>query len=416
MSTVILKVAFVIPSFNMGGLETSMLRIASHFKASGCSVSMITTDHPGRWFSRIAEHGFEGIHIGGLHRFNFLPHAYRVGHHLRDAAYDVIFIVFDRYAQSALGLLEDSQAVVVPLLRNDHPEVYEIGLGNAERWNVAVGNSPRICRTAQSLRPNKTIVLIPNGVQCLNPSANARNWATGQRIQTLFVGRLTQESKRVLLLPTVLRRCVDRGLDVQLTIAGDGPDRSALEAALQQQGLDDRVSMLGYTSPDDLIALYQHSHILFFPSAYEGLPNVLLESQAYGCVPIATRLDAITDYVVRDGITGCLVPLDDSEAFVNAVETICNDPSKAKAMSLAATTWVRENFSHELESRRFLELIHQARAGQYPLRRNRSNRLIIVSMFPPRFLYRRIIKPVLAPPYLKLKRFWKSSIMRIDSC
>ena len=396
------QIAFVVPAFSMGGLETSLLRIGQHLRAAGHQVSVITTESRGNWFERIEGSGFQSHAIEGLSRWNFIAHAFKVGRHLDHAGYDVVFIAFDRYAQASLCLLPDKTAVI-PMLRNDHEDVYQIGLANEHRWNVAIGNSPRICQVASTRRPDKHVALMPNGVNCPDRLPEAR-WTTPTCIEALFVGRLVHESKRVLLLPPILEACLAKGLNIHLTIAGDGHDRADLAASFEERGLTKRVTLLGYVAPADLAQLYQRAHLFFFLSAYEGLPNVLLECQAHGCIPIATSLEGITDYVIRQGVTGRVVDADALDEFATAVLETCADTTAAAMMSLEAHQWIQTQFSTALESTRILTLLDDVFSNKHPLSRPRRARMIDITLFPPSYVYRRLLRPGLATVYRAMKR------------
>jgi len=182
------KIAFLLPRFMEGGVEQSMLRIGCSLQKFKADVTIVTTDKRGSWFSKIAEAGLKSDHISGVDRTVPYLHARKVGKFLMKSQFDVIFTVFERYSQASIGMLPDS-VIVIPLLRNDHPEIYSIGLSNHEGWNVAVGNSMRNCEMASKLSNGRPILLIPNGC----PSSGRQYSATTEQstsLEILFVGRM----------------------------------------------------------------------------------------------------------------------------------------------------------------------------------------------------------------------------------
>lgn len=378
------KIAFVLPSMPGGGLEVSMLRIASYLKKTGHQVSMLTTEKPGAWFERVEATGLSALHVEGLNQGFPHAHARRVGRMLRDGRFDIIFPVFDRFSQAALGMLPDS-AIVIPLLRNDHPDTYEIGLANSCNWNVAVANSPKNAEAAKGLVPHRPVLLIPNGVE--PPQNVASRSISVPSLRLLFVGRLVHESKGVLLLPDILMGAAERGIDCTLTIAGDGVDREELERRFEQRGLKNKVTFTGMVGRDEVFSLFSLSHILLFTSFYEGLPNAVLEAQAQGCIPIATLLPGVTDFVVINGETGYLVAPNDVLGFVGSIEKIYKDREQASKMADKAANFMKEEFSNEREGNRYLTLIEQAMDGQYPLTHPRSMSPCLDSnLFPKNYI------------------------------
>lgn len=397
------SVAFVLPAFRVGGLEVSMLRIAGYFKASGWQVTMVTTEEPGPWFHKITEHGLGAQHIAGLRRFNYREHAKTVGEALAQGHHDVVFTVFDRFSQAALSYLQ-KDTLVASLLRNDHPDVYDIGLAASPYWDVAVGNSPKICQTAQALVPSKPIWLIPNGVSsAAKTSGLERHWAPGQVLNLLFVGRLVHESKRVLMLPDMMHALKQSGIRTRLRIVGEGPDREALVQRMTALGVAAECELAGKLEGSALMREYATAHALIFCSVYEGLPNVLLEAMSHGCIPVATRLDGITDYVISDGLDGFLVPVNDAQALAQSVARLATSDI-GERMSLNARNKVLEHFSREREADQFMRLVGHYRQSGLSRPSDRPAQ-VDSSLFPPSYAYRRVIRPYLVAVYKNLKRW-----------
>jgi len=73
----------------------------------------------------------------------------------------------------------------------------------------------------------------------------------------------------------------------------------------------------------------------------EGLGLVLLEVQANGCVPVATKLPGISDYAVEEGVTGLLTPEGDAAALAGLA-----GPRAASTPPLHQATAVLTSVSH----------------------------------------------------------------------
>jgi glycosyltransferase involved in cell wall biosynthesis len=116
----------------------------------------------------------------------------------------------------------------------------------------------------------------------------------------LYVGKLAP-NKGTDHLVGVLEQA---DLDWPLVIAGDGPDRRALEAAARRSGRN--VRFLGWIDQEQMLAWLAHAGMLIFPSrGPESLSRVLLEASALG-VPIAAMHTGGTGDIVEDEITGLL--------------------------------------------------------------------------------------------------------------
>ena len=135
------------------------------------------------------------------------------------------------------------------------------------------------------------------------------------RARVAAIGRLSPEKGvDVLLAAAALLR--DEGHAVEWLVAGDGPERAALERQRAALSLGNVVHFLGQVH--DVSALYRAIDLLVIPSRSEGLPNVLLEALRHGRFAVSTRVGAVPD--VLDGTrAGIVVPPEEPRALADAV-------------------------------------------------------------------------------------------------
>jgi len=194
-------------------------------------------------------------------------------------------------------------------------------------------------------------------------------------LRIAFLGRLAHAQKGVLHLPEILDRAVRNGIRLCLTIVGDGPDRNSLVQKFDRLGLQDIVDFRGTVDQEEIYPLLLDSHVLLMPSIYEGLGIAALEAQMCGCVPVASRLEGITDAAIADGETGFLVSPGEIDGFVRAIRRIADSPATWSRMSRAAHARAANLFSIESMGNGYLQIIEAAVAGQYPLPRSRRRSL-----------------------------------------
>jgi glycosyltransferase involved in cell wall biosynthesis len=120
--------------------------------------------------------------------------------------------------------------------------------------------------------------------------------------------------------------------DLHLWIAGEGPERAALEA--QAAPLGDRVRFLGWR--DDTGALLATADLLVCPSRHEPLGNVVIEGWA-ARRPVVAAASVGPAALIKDGENGILVPVDDAPALAAALERVAGD--EALGDRLAASGW-----------------------------------------------------------------------------
>jgi glycosyltransferase involved in cell wall biosynthesis len=87
--------------------------------------------------------------------------------------------------------------------------------------------------------------------------------------------------------------------------------------------------------------------ILVQPSLNEAIGRVLLEAQGLGVAVIATKAGGIPD-IICDGVTGMLIPPENTEALVEAILDLSDDQAKRQRFSEKGKQWVRNNFSIEV--------------------------------------------------------------------
>jgi glycosyltransferase involved in cell wall biosynthesis len=191
--------------------------------------------------------------------------------------------------------------------------------------------------------PGSKLAVVPNGIdtrrlQCEpNPDLRAHLSRNGTRPVVLTMARLVEEKGIAFLLEAT------RSLpDVQVVIAGDGPQRDALERQARALGVGGRVVFLGRRS--DVPQLLACSDIVVLPSLNEGLPLAVLEAMAAGKPVVATIVGG-TDELIADGQTGLLVPPRDPPALAAAVRSLAENPKLASAIAAAGRRHVEQSFS-----------------------------------------------------------------------
>lgn len=146
-------------------------------------------------------------------------------------------------------------------------------------------------------------------------------------LRILSHGRIDKEQKGVFWLPEILAALDRESKEWNCTISGDGPDLGELKLRVARAGMSDRIQFTGWTAAGDVPRLLNQHDVFLFPTTYEGSPIALIEAMAGGCVPVASRLPGITDWIVRDGVDGMLFPIGDTRrAAKHLWELLTNRP------------------------------------------------------------------------------------------
>lgn len=168
------------------------------------------------------------------------------------------------------------------------------------------------------------VVYIPNGTDVASFDG-ARDRAGSRRLSgdlappgTVLVGnvaRLDRVKDHAGLL-AAFKILSGQDARCRLVIAGDGPQRRALEQQITRLGLTGRVRLLG--NRDDVPELLGECDVFVLSSIAEGMPVTVLEAMAAGLPVVATRVGGNAS-VVMSGKTGTLVPASDPQALAAAI-------------------------------------------------------------------------------------------------
>ena len=145
-----------------------------------------------------------------------------------------------------------------------------------------------------------------------------------------FAGRLGPQKALGVALEAVAA-----ALDVTLVVAGDGPDRPALEGRAKELGLEGRVRFVGSVSREQVLRLFRAADASILSSAWENFPHTVVEALAVGCPVIATEVGGVPE-VVRDGVNGLLVPPGDASALSAAIRRFFGDDELRRRLAEAS--------------------------------------------------------------------------------
>jgi N-acetyl-alpha-D-glucosaminyl L-malate synthase BshA len=174
-----------------------------------------------------------------------------------------------------------------------------------------------------------------------------------QRPRVMIHGSNFRSVKRVGDAVRVLD-IVQRSREAALVLIGDGPERSAVEALCARLDLAARVSFLGPLA--HFSELLARADLFLLPSATESFGLSALEALASGVPVVASAVGGLPE-VVRDRVTGLLVPPAQPEAMAAAVLSLLNDEPMRRAMAEAARADALARFATKPAIDRYEQLL-----------------------------------------------------------
>lgn len=150
-----------------------------------------------------------------------------------------------------------------------------------------------------------------------------------KRKEIIYVGRIENNQKRIDRLIDIWEDLNKKYVDWEMTIVGDGPDLKYFENLTKKKQLK-RISFVGYKNPKEY---YERASILLLVSEYEGFGLVILESMAYGVVPIVLGSYGAVYDIISHGNDGFISSYPyNKEEMIQYIESLINNPTKIEQM------------------------------------------------------------------------------------
>jgi glycosyltransferase involved in cell wall biosynthesis len=198
----------------------------------------------------------------------------------------------------------------------------------------------------QRFVPKQRLVVAANAIDAGPLVSKPIKSKTAGPLQLVYLGRLAW-NKGIYEAIEALGTLVKEGRDLKLSIAGGGPEESAIKQRVAELGLSEHVRFPGPLFGEAKDALWSASDVFVFPTFHrEGLPYALLEAMAAGAVPITTRVGGIPD-VMQDGVHGLLIEAKDPAGLARAIGRLDDDRDALARMAEAGRQRVLAEYTVE---------------------------------------------------------------------
>jgi glycosyltransferase involved in cell wall biosynthesis len=340
-----LRILHLTAASDAGGLSRYLLDLCKGLVDQGHEVTL--AGERGAWHDRFEAAGWRWIDIplkGGPLAFYRSIQILRS--YLADHPVDLLHAHYRRATLLGRRLQKDGRP---PLLYTLHLSHMPLSFGR--RWLSDFGDHTHVASvdarqwlTDEAGVDPARVTLIPHGIDTARfPAVTAAaraNARAGLGLHAedrvgVFVGRLDYPKNASWMLDVAEagQKSIPR---LRLLLAGDGPERGAIEAAIQSRGLGAIVTLLGDRDP---LAVYEAADGLLLPSLREGFSLVAAEAMSVGIPVLRTRTSGTTETII-EGVTGVSTPINQTEFVKRAVEFL-SDAEKLPRMGIAAAVHVR---------------------------------------------------------------------------
>ncbi len=252
-------------------------------------------------------------------------------------------VIIDGLALGAIDSATVAQMRAPLIALVHHPLAYEGGLEAGHREKLYATEKANLSRAQGVIVPSnhtKQLVVseygIPDSrVHIVTPGvtrpAGQRNPSSPPLI--VSVGIITPRKGHDVLLRALHQI---ESLSWEAVLVGSVRDEDYYRELLdlrEQLGLGSRVEFAGEVSHDEREALYRRASVFALATRFEGYGMVFDEAMAHGLPIVSCDTGAVGDTVAPGA--GVLVPVDDPEAFADALSEVLTNPSTREAMSQA---------------------------------------------------------------------------------
>lgn len=342
----------ILPSLEMGGMERIVAQLACQLSQRGWRVGVTCTRIEGELGPWLRSEGVPVRVVPPIGAGSWLGSQDLI-RALRASAPTIVHTHSGTWFRAALAA---SRARSVGCLHTVH------GLLQQEPWfgpsekHLAARLSGAVVTVSPSLMeymvhrahvPRSKLHLVPNGVDTEQLGSRPRGELRprlGLPSQALILGTVARLDpiKNLTSVLGPLRQLVSSGIDAYYVVAGEGPERDAIERRAEAAGMASRLRLLG--SVDDTAALYPEFDVFVLPSFLEGTSLSLLEAMASRVPSIATRVGG-NPAVLADGGAGVLIPPNDEEALTAALFAVLGSPAERERLGLAGRLRVEQQYS-----------------------------------------------------------------------
>ena len=196
----------------------------------------------------------------------------------------------------------------------------------------------------------KNIKVIPNPISFTCDEHSTLNSKT-----IVSLGRL-DPVKNYASLIRVYHHVYERHPDWILKIYGDGGQREPLQRLVDSLGLQENVSLMGYT--DDVMGALKEASIFALSSICEGFALVIAEAMECGLPPVSYQCPCGPFDIISEGKDGFLVPVNDERAMAERICTLIENEDQRKSMGAAAKVKAR-NYHVDTIIKQWMDLFEE---------------------------------------------------------
>lgn len=253
----------------------------------------------------------------------------------------------------------------VSTIHNEYPHYSPRNIREQLKLHIEYGSLRHRCRKvvcvsgavkqmAESVMPNLPYQVITNGVDIYkleNPVGEDRG-KNNHSFTILSLGRLHRQ-KGFDVLIEAFSRVLQKGINANLRIVGEGNLRPELERQIKNLGLQEKISLPGFTNQP--LTEFMKADLFVCSSRFEGFSLATAEAMAFGLPVLITRMGGIVPHL-KNGVDACIVPAEDPESLGEEICRLAKNPDLRRGLAVAGRGLAIREFDIERTVRSYQDL------------------------------------------------------------
>ena len=336
------KLLIFIPHINVGGVEKNFFIITNYLaKKLNSNVSVITVNNE---FTKKLNKKIKIISPKSNKWENssmYTKYTISIFLLIRTLISDRNYLIFSFQANWYAIIITKLFGLKIVTRSNTAPEGWSKGIIKNFLYKLVINFSDKIIVNSNEFKASLKKYFNVNSICIYNPLDKSNAFQLSKRVKKfdfftkkknlkiINIGRFTDQKDQITLLKAV--NLIKNKISLQLTIVGRGKEEENLKKFINNNNLNGLVRLVNFTNnPYNLI---NSSDIFILSSLYEGLPNVLLESQVLKKFIISTNCPTGPKEILMNGKAGFLFKPKDYKNLAKLIIYAYKNKSKLKKMS-----------------------------------------------------------------------------------
>ncbi|MES2632430.1 MAG: glycosyltransferase family 4 protein [Pseudomonadota bacterium] len=180
-------------------------------------------------------------------------------------------------------------------------------------------------------------------------------------LRIAWIGRLENTQKRTADLPAIASQLDALGVDYELALVGDGPDRDTLLQQLAPWIQSGRVKHIGALPPDQIACVYAQSDVLLVTSEWETGPLVAWEAMAAQVALVTSRyVGSGLEGALQSGVNCLAFEIGSANDAAGCLATLAREPQTLASIALAGQQLVQQRYTVARSIRSWAECLRTA--------------------------------------------------------